>query len=48
MNGNDKHLDACLGLELLRPVTSAKVAFSKGELQFNKMELLFKIMDTMS
>lgn len=47
INGSQKQLDACLELELLRPVT-AKVAFSKGELQFNKMEMLFNITDTMS
>lgn len=46
--GNYKHLDACLELELLRPVASTKVAFTKGELQFNKMEVLFNITDTMS
>lgn len=41
-------VDACLELELLRPVTSAKVAFSKGKLQFSKMETLFNVTDTTS
>lgn len=48
INGSYKRLDACLEVELLRPVTSAKMAFSKGELQFKEMEMLFNISDTMS
>lgn len=46
INGKHKHLDVCLELELLKPVTSAKVAFSKRELQLNQMEMFFSITDS--